>query len=218
MTERLYVLRAGEPYRGHVQSIIDKNGKVAWSGGLSPEEYAREHGFEIRIIGEAELRALDDAHVASLVTAPYEETEDQWEYALNVLPPSRWTDYRGVNMFHICERVTHDLVAWHCRFSGKFYTFNDRADAPKEAIAAKVVTALEADLKPMLCESASFVLYAQTGNAAFGDSRAEKAEAVASLLRKVAARLEADPNYSLFKSILDENGNACGAFRLSRDA
>jgi hypothetical protein len=132
-----WIIRTDEPFRGHVQSHLLENGTVAYSTGLSPEQYQEARGFPIRIIENDELDAMMARHIDALVTDPREETREQYWYALECLPPSKWRTMRGVEMFHICERITADLVAWHCRLGERYATFNDRAGKPADEIAAK---------------------------------------------------------------------------------
>lgn len=133
-----YLIRDDEPFRGYVQSVLKPDGSVAYTDGWSPARYAREKGFPVRIIGEADLDRLLAEYTASLVTEPTEETEEQWTWALECLPPCKWRTVLGVEMFHISERVSHDIVAWHARIGDRFFTFNDHAGANMDALAAKV--------------------------------------------------------------------------------
>jgi hypothetical protein len=137
MGERQYVLRADVPFQGHVQSVLMPDGTVAYTDGLTPEQYAAERGFPVAIIGDDQLDALVKTYVDGLVTDPRQITEEEWWDALNVLPPCRWRTVGGVELFHISERVTHDLVSWYARVGDRYVTFNDRAGANMERLAEK---------------------------------------------------------------------------------
>lgn len=136
-----FVIRSDEPFRGSVQSVLTPEGKVAYTEGLTVEEYAKDRGFPVRVVDEPELDAMIAAYIDSRVTDPVEETKEQFWEALECLPPSRWHHVRGVELFHICERITADLVSWHAKLNGRFYTFNDRAGAKSDDLAAKVAAA-----------------------------------------------------------------------------
>lgn len=136
-----YLVRADMPFRGGVQSVLCADGTVAYTGGLSVEAYEIERGYKVRVVDDAELDTMIAAYVASLVTDATEETEEQYDYALDVLPPSRFCTHRGVEMFHICERITYDLVSWHARLGRRYFTFNDRATLSRDDVAAKVARA-----------------------------------------------------------------------------
>lgn len=135
-----YLIKEGEPFRGYVQSVLKPDGTVAYTDGMTVAEYAAERG-PVRVIGDEELNSLIEECTVSLVTDPTEETEEQFWYALEVLPPCRWRTVRGIEMFHISERITLDLVSWHARIGGRYFTFNDRAGANMDDLAAKVAGA-----------------------------------------------------------------------------
>ncbi|WP_294533381.1 hypothetical protein [uncultured Rhodoblastus sp.] len=98
-----YIVRTDMPFVGNIQSCVLENGTVAYTNGLTPDQYAAERGFPVRIVDDDELDAMTNAYVNSLITEPVEETEADFDYALNVLPPSRWRVVRGVEMFHVVE-------------------------------------------------------------------------------------------------------------------
>jgi len=132
-----FIIRADIPFPGHCQSLLLDNGTVAYTNGLTLEQYAQERGFPVRVVENDELEQLERAHIDSLVTEPCEESKEHFWDALECLPPSKWRTVRGVEMFHICERITGDLVAWHCHVGERYATFNDRAGKPADEIAAK---------------------------------------------------------------------------------
>ena len=133
-----YILRTDQPFRGVVQSFLTKEGLVEWTGGLTLDEYAKERGFPVRAVDDAEFDRLNDAFLASQISDPVEETGDAYNYALECLPPCRWKTVCGVEMFHISERLSADLVSWHAELNGRFFTFTDHAGADMAALAAKV--------------------------------------------------------------------------------
>ena len=138
-----YIVRSDTPFRGIIQSCLLDNGTVADTEGLTPDQSAAERGFPVRTVDDAELDAMTNAYVASLITDPVEETEADFDDALNVLPPCKWRFVRGVEMFHISERIAHNLVSWHAKIGDRFFTFTDRADADMAGLAAKVAALIE---------------------------------------------------------------------------
>lgn len=76
-----------------------------------------------------------------LVEDPKEETRDDFDYALGVLPPRRWKALRGVELFHVPEAVRGDLVHWHARVEGRFFTFIDRMNTTFDTLVDKVIAA-----------------------------------------------------------------------------
>lgn len=136
-----WVIRTDEPFRGHTQSFLMPDGTVAYTQGQTPEEYAAERGYEIKIVSDAELDAMLKTFHDSMCNAPEVETEDAYFDALNVLPPMRWKVVKGVEMFHVSESITADLVHWHAKIGERFFTFIDSMGARLEDLADKVALA-----------------------------------------------------------------------------
>lgn len=53
------------------------------------------------------------AYLDELVTDPVSITGESFDDALNVLPPARWGNCQGIEMFFVIERYTHNLVNWY---------------------------------------------------------------------------------------------------------
>ncbi|WP_373510392.1 hypothetical protein [Thiocapsa sp.] len=138
-----YIIRADEPFRGHVQSVLNPDGTVGYTKGQTLEQYAAELGAPLRTIDGAELDGLVAAFEAGQITEPAEITEDAFHEALNVLPPSRWGHCMGVELFHICKHLTGDLVNWYAHLDGRYWAFVDLCTAPGEDLAGKVARASE---------------------------------------------------------------------------
>jgi hypothetical protein len=138
-----YIIRADEPFRGYVQSVLNRDGTVGYSQGQTLDQYAAEVGAPLRIIDGAELDALIAEYQAGQVTAPVEITEAQFFEALNILPPSRWRHCMGVEMFHLCEHLDGDLVNWYASLNGRYWAFTDLCTVPPETLAAKVAEVAE---------------------------------------------------------------------------
>ncbi len=136
-----WLVRADEPFCGYALSFLQPDGTVAYTDGLTPEQYATSRGYSVRIITSAEHDALIEQHEASLITGPKEETEEAWYWALECLPPSRWSVINGVELFHVSERIRGDLVSWHARIGDQFWTLTDQATRAPEELAAIVAAA-----------------------------------------------------------------------------
>ena len=133
-----WILRADEPFRGHAQSVLLPDGTVAWSGGLTLEQYQAERGFPVRVIEDDELDALIAQFEAGLITDAQPITEERyWDY-LECLPPCRFTEIAGWQVFHVSERLTGDLVQWCGARGGQHFGFTDRAGASLASIARKL--------------------------------------------------------------------------------
>jgi hypothetical protein len=143
-SELRFAIRSDVPFKMFHHHIILPCGGVAYTDHDSLESYAAEHGGEYRILDEGELDSLIDAAESALITDATSETESAWWEALECLPPCRWHHHAGVELFHISERLTGDLVAWHAKLDGAFYVFTDEARATSEHLAAKVAAARDA--------------------------------------------------------------------------
>lgn len=141
-----YIIQANAPFPGWVQSVVSDEDIVAYTNGQKLADYLAEKaaaGQPMRVVDLTEIRKIEADYLAGLVTAPTGETEDEWQYGLEVLPPCRWRTVRGVNLFHISERITGDLVTWHARIGDRCFTFNDRAGADMDELAQKVAAAAQ---------------------------------------------------------------------------
>lgn len=138
-----WLIHADQPFNGHAQSFLLPDGTIAYTDGLTPEAYAQERGFPVKIITDAELDDMIEDHEASLITEPKEESKEDWWYALEVLPPCRWHHVAGVELFHISERLTGNLVSWHAQYRDKFYSFTDQASRDMGELAQKVKEAAQ---------------------------------------------------------------------------
>ena len=133
-----------EPFPGHVQTLYDPEAdRVAYDDrGLTFTEYQQENAQNIRVVDEAELSAIWRDHTKSLITDPTPIDKKTWNYYLEVLPPCRWTSEQGVELFHVSERLTDNLVTWCARVGSQYFTFVDRDRRPTVELRAKVSGAL----------------------------------------------------------------------------
>ena len=130
-----------EPFPGWAQSFLMPDGTVAYTKGLTPDAYAADRGISVKVITDAEFDALLAAHEAALVTTPAPITAERFDDYLECLPPCRWHRHRGVELFHVSERLTGDLVQWCARIEGQCYGWTDQARRPSEELAAAVAEA-----------------------------------------------------------------------------
>ena len=138
-----YILRTDRPFRGIAESLLLDDGTVAWSGGLTPDQYAKERGFPVEVVDNSEFGRRHKAYIESLVTAPRAETRTEFDYALGVLPPARWRNAGDVEMFHVSERIVSDLVSWHARIGDRCFTFDDHSSKSHDDVAAAARAALK---------------------------------------------------------------------------
>tara|TARA_Y100000310_G_scaffold43727_1_gene40755 strand:- start:130 stop:552 length:423 start_codon:yes stop_codon:yes gene_type:complete len=136
-----WIIRADTPYRGNVLSLMRPNGTVEFTNGLTLAGYEKARGYPMRLIDDAELAALDAAYTADRVTAPLEIEADRFDEMLNVLPPSRWHRAGAFEVFHVSERISHNLVNWFAAKGEKYWEFIDRDNVPSDEIACKLLLA-----------------------------------------------------------------------------
>lgn len=133
-----FVIRTDIPFRGTAQSTINADGKVAWSGDLTVAEYQKARGFPVRVVDEPEFLDMQRCYIDTLITAPVRESRAAYWNALEILPPSRFTDTGAIELFHISEHIQADLVEWHAKTKGTYFSFRDRYDAPLDYLLGKI--------------------------------------------------------------------------------
>lgn len=79
-----------------------------------------------------------------------ETTEERFDYALNVLPPGRWTGPASRQSFYVTERIAGNIVSWYAQCDGKFYTFNDVATLDHAAVMARVAVYIAGRVDPVV--------------------------------------------------------------------
>lgn len=161
-TKPQWIIKADEPFQGHVQSQILGDGTVAYSetlkyvngnpvithGRLTVNQYRAERDYPIRVIDDADLDALIAEYEASCITAPTKIDMDRYWEMLEVLPPCRWSSRAGIHFFHVSERLTGHLVGWFACIgsemdeSSQFFEWVDKDNAPLPELAEKVRSAL----------------------------------------------------------------------------
>lgn len=133
-----YIIRDNEPFQGHCLSVLLASGKVAYSDGLTFDEFQEREGVPLRKLTEDEFFQLNDEFVASCCTDPVEITAEEYDDALNCLPPGRWSRWTGWEAFHVSERLHADLVGWYAKKGARFYSFTDRAGISEADLLAKL--------------------------------------------------------------------------------
>ena len=100
-------------YNGTVKTAI-RNGFCLYS--KKPESYYIENDY--LIVTEEEFEAIHEKYLNDICNNWEEITEDQFEDALNVLPPMRWRN----GGFYMSERYTGDVSDFYQEKDGKYYT------------------------------------------------------------------------------------------------
>ncbi len=106
---------------------ISFDGKSNPYTGKTIDEY-RAEGYAI--LTESEFDSIVKAHDDAMCGDWKEETAEQYEYALNVLPPMGWKN----GGFFISEADTSNIHAFHQEHNGRFYTSLQRTSTPRTEI------------------------------------------------------------------------------------
>lgn len=129
-TENTYIVRDLDDFKKRGLSawyaIITKGGKDIFTGKTA-EDYRVEG---CTILSEEEFRAIYTAADDALCGDWAEETEQQYDDALNILPPAKW--YSGG--FYVPEAYTANIYSFHQRMNGRYYTSLQRSSTPRAAI------------------------------------------------------------------------------------
>lgn len=127
-----WVLRDGK-YDGCVYSyLVD---------GVDPltkktaEQY-RADGFFI--VSDSELDALIAEYENSMSGDWHEITEEQFEDALNILPPRKWHD----GGFYACEAYNGTLHSFYQEHNGKYYASLQSIHAKREDVLQSLYTTI----------------------------------------------------------------------------
>lgn len=118
------------------QSIIDY---VHAGRGETTEEAIKrltpDYGPALTCLPVSEAQLL---YELSFKTPVSEITQDDFEYALNVLPPVAWTRERGAQSFKLSEQTAGCVTAIYVEMNGRHFTFQDDIRTPHEDCRARV--------------------------------------------------------------------------------
>lgn len=102
-----YVINPDD-FKGSIETVINDNGTIGYSKCLTLEEYKKENSIDYNLIAlewdefvEKYLKPFND----SLCGEWKEITEEDWDYALNVLPPYKWHDFGNIYNVFFCQEA-----------------------------------------------------------------------------------------------------------------
>lgn len=105
---------------------------------LTVEEYLLENpGFRVESWENVKnlIEALQDKHLIGQFT---EISEEDYDEALECLPPQKWETVDGVNIFRMSEYTTGNITCHYTRYNGKHYSANRRTSTPYAQIASEI--------------------------------------------------------------------------------
>jgi len=143
----LYVIDQSKPFNGRIESSMRDDVHVDYSGALHNNngqnltlaEYREATGEDVKAVSESELDSLLNTYYRSLVSNPSQITAEQYDYALEVLPPCKFGTVGSVTVFHMLERLTGNMVSWYANLGGKYYECTDYASKSPDIMAQKFV-------------------------------------------------------------------------------
>jgi len=122
------------------------NGRALYTGYLAGkkedipvDEYLETMGSEYKCMPVDEAIGFINAAANNAYCKPWQEiTEDQWMYALEVLPPEKWHHVDGVEIFRMSEYLTGNIAAHYCRAGKRYFTANRRTSTIYSQIAKAI--------------------------------------------------------------------------------
>jgi len=93
--------------------------------------------FQIMPLDEA-FPMMEEARKSEYCGDWREITEDEWWGALEVLPPEKWQNVRGVEIFRMCEYLSGNITAHYAKLRGKFFARNCSTSEKYEDLAKQV--------------------------------------------------------------------------------
>ena len=137
-----WLIEEGAEFKGTTESILLPDGTVAYTGGMTLDEYERDRDKKFKILSNSELDALTSTFCDGMVTDPVKISKTRWWEMLEILPPCRWHMAGTWECFHISERLYGNLVSWFGtrRLGGVevFYEFTDRDNLELEDLRDKL--------------------------------------------------------------------------------
>lgn len=118
----VWLIDESKPFKGYTQSALmsDATGRffVAYTDGLTLKEYEAKTSLKLSMFTDKELDAKLEKYEESLKKVT-ETTLERFEDMLNCLPPQRWTNVEGYNIFMISEATTGNLHSHYIKKDGK---------------------------------------------------------------------------------------------------
>ena len=132
------------PYDGLVTTAHTADG-IAWVDYQREPtmlaDYMAAHPEMTAADPDAFERVLFD-YYASRCTPAKRITPEAWQYALEVLPPCRWRNYDGIEVFHVSEHLDGPLVNWYARVGDACFEIVDVYNVAPEILVRKVKEAM----------------------------------------------------------------------------
>lgn len=120
-------------------SIIDMdNNGLSHYGKKTLEQLREEYPTVILIDFDEAIEQINQAIATKFVTEPTEITEDDFEEALEVLPPLKYHTENKVTTFMIEEMTISHYTSIYCSIEGRYFSFTDSQFTSHMTIVEKV--------------------------------------------------------------------------------
>ena len=121
------------PSAKRVQDVYTPAERGLYSG-KTLDEYREKHP-------DAVVMAWDEAHAierAEFIKPVSEITAEQFDDALNVLPPCKWTMEGAYQSFHVSELVFADIANWFAKYGARYFRFDDKRSLTHREVMQRV--------------------------------------------------------------------------------
>lgn len=113
MDNRLYLVNLDQEFKGHAQSIVDRETSFVYYTDMKLDDYVKDRGVKNwhLLDWDSYYEMYDKPYHEKLGSKPFKQiSEERYWDMLECLPPMKWHDIeRGVNIFFISEAYTADL-------------------------------------------------------------------------------------------------------------
>ena len=146
-----YIINANAPISEYYQIenavYTDENGVecVPYFGlSLTVDEYLKQKSndkpeLSLKLISSEEFDTRIQLYKEECIKEEEFITEDSWWWYFECLPPCRWTTTKGVEIFHLSERLYDNLVQWVGKIDDNFYKLVDVDSAESSYIAQRFI-------------------------------------------------------------------------------
>lgn len=146
----MYLINAKEKFQGYQEAhaVIDTEtgiSKVSYVNNMTMKEYLdqRPDKENLKWVSRDIYITMMTNYLGSLCTEPKPITKERYFEMLEVLPPSRWGSIGSWEVFHVCERITHNLVSWFAKRGDECYEFVDMDGVSREYLLDKLTSIKE---------------------------------------------------------------------------
>ena len=137
------IYKTGSP---NLQTTV-RNGLCTFSGvhreggeDFTIDEYLEYLGPDFVCIPlETALDQIHEVQEKTYIKSWEEITENDWDYALGVLPPEKWKTVGGVNIFRMSEYMIGNITAHYASYDNRYFMAYRRSSDSYEILSTEVL-------------------------------------------------------------------------------